>query len=86
MFLQASVCPLGGYLVRGMPALGGGCVPGPGGPGPGRYLVPGGGLSAPGGGVGIPACTEADTARQKWLLLRTVRILLECILVRYMFM
>ena len=32
------------------------------------------------GGAGIPACTEADP-RERRLLLRTVRILLECILV-----
>ena len=34
------------------------------------------------GGVGIPACTEADTPPpERRLLLRTVRILLKCILV-----
>ena len=32
------------------------------------------------GGVGIQACTEADPPRERRLLLRTVRILLECIL------
>ena len=33
------------------------------------------------GGGCIPACTEADTPISRWLLLRAVRILLECILV-----
>ena len=46
MFLQASVCPRRGG------------VPGPGGLVLGGCLVPGG--SAPGGGIGVPACTEAD--------------------------
>ena len=55
-------------------------------------VCPRGGVSAPGGawsrgvylvpgGAGIPACTEADPPRERWLLLRTVRILLECILI-----
>ena len=41
-----------------------------------------GGSTDPGlpGGLCIPACTEADTPTRR-LLLRTVRILLECILV-----
>ena len=49
------------------------------------------GVSGPGGclvrrgrvGVGSPACTEADPPppRERLLLLRTVRILLECILI-----
>ena len=44
------------------------------------------GVSGPGGmpdpeGVGIPACIEADPPWERRLLLRTVRILLECILV-----
>ena len=46
-------------------------------PPPGETGVPG----SRGGGVGIPACTEADPPRERRLLLRTVRILLECILV-----
>ena len=51
MFLQASVCPQGGFLVGG---------PGPGGAwSGGGCLLPRGLL--PGGVVGIPACTEADT-------------------------
>ena len=33
------------------------------------------------GGAGIPACTEADPPWERWLLLRMVHILLECILV-----
>ena len=44
----------------------------------GGGLVPGGCLLR--GVVGIPACTEADPLRERQLLLRTVRILLECIL------
>ena len=40
------------------------------------------GCSGPGArGVCIPACTEADTSPQRWPLLRTVRILLDCILI-----
>ena len=37
---------------------------------------------------GVPACTEADTPRppSRWLLLRAVRILLECILVQFIFL
>ena len=35
----------------------------------------------PGPGGGIPACTEADPSPERRLLLRAVRILLECILV-----
>ena len=69
MFLQVCVCPQGG----GIP----GClVTGVGGGG----ACSGG--SAPGGGAGIPACTETEPPpRERWLLLRTVRIPLECILV-----
>ena len=40
----------------------------------------GGGWSGTGLGGAIPACTEADTPSRR-LLLRAVRILLECILV-----
>ena len=37
-------------------------------------------------GVGIPACTDTDPFRERRLLLRTVHILLECILViRYIY-
>ena len=50
-------------------------------------LLPGGVCYREGawsGGVGIPAYTEADPSpRERRLLLRTVRILLECILVIY---
>ena len=61
---------LGGLLLRG--------VPGPG------ESAPGG--SAPGEG-GIPGCTEADHPPwERQLLLRTVRILLECILVSICFL
>ena len=55
---------------------------------PGLHLgvsmpTPRGGLQghAQGEGVGIPACTEADPPASRRLLLRAVRILLECILV-----
>ena len=59
MFLQVSVCP------RGRAGPGGVCswrgVPGPGGAwSQGGCLVLGGSAL---GGVGIPACTEADTPR-----------------------
>ena len=66
------------------PGVGGwGCggVPTPGGvPGPGGCLLPGGGVPGLGGLLpgGVPA-PSGDP--QGWLLLRTVRILLECILV-----
>ena len=43
-----------------------------------------GGSPGPGPG-GIPACTEADTPLRRLLLLRAVRILLECILVHNLF-
>ena len=69
-------------------------VPVPGGAWSGGCLVPGGcllqggawsGVPGPRGclvlGGGIPGCTEADLPRERWLLLRTVCILLECILV-----
>ena len=50
--------------------------------GPRGCLVLGGSaLGVCSGGVGIPACTEADSPRERRLLLRTLRILLECILV-----
>ena len=52
-----------------------------GAPGPWGVSAPGEGVSAPGRGGGVPACTEADTPRDRRPLLRTVRILLECILV-----
>ena len=55
MFLQASVCPRGG----GVPGRVGVLVPGVGGAWSGGCLLPRGLL--PGGVVGIPACTEADT-------------------------
>ena len=68
---------------RGVPGPGGGClvlggVPGPEGSAP-RGLCSGGCLVL--GGC-LPACTEADP-RERWLLLRTVRIQLECILVKF---
>ena len=87
MYLHVSVCPPGGgwspdphpgERLRGL-AWGGpqahawGGYPGPH---PGGY--PGPGL----GGGCIPACTEVDTTPpSRQLLLRVVRILLECILV-----
>ena len=37
------------------------------------------------GRMGIPACTEASTSPSRWLLLRLVRILLDCIHVRHNF-
>ena len=40
-----------------------------------------GGVSRPTARGCTPACTEADTPPSRWLLLRAVRILLECILV-----
>ena len=75
---------------RGVPVPGGCLLPG--GSAPRGCLVregllPGaGGVPGPRGvpaprGIGIPVCTEADTPRERRLLLRTVRILLECILV-----
>ena len=68
-------------LSTGVSALGGawswGVCSG-GMPGPGGCLLPVGAWSR---GVGIPACTEADPPWERRLLLRTVRILLECILV-----
>ena len=76
--------PGGGCLPRGCPGPGpGGSLPGgsvqaqaQGCPGPGL-----GGVQAQVQGVCIPACTEADTPPSRRLLLRMVRILLECILV-----
>ena len=73
MFSQVSVCPQG-VCSRGASY---------GGPGPGG-LIPWGCLVwgvCSGGGGGVPACTEADPPRERRLLLRTVRILLECFLV-----
>ena len=85
MFLQVSVCPQGesapgdggclvwgGSLLPGVCAWSGGVCSG----GRGNLVW---GVPDP-GGVGIPACTEADP-RERRLLLRTIRILLECILV-----
>ena len=74
----------GGVCSQGVPGPRGsapGGVPGPRGsaPGGGGAWFQGGAWS---GGVGIPACTEADP-QERWLLLQTVRILLECILVLY---
>ena len=79
-------CALGGSAPRGcVPGLGRstprGCVPGWGGLLPG---VPGRGVYSGGlGGRGIPVCTEADPTppQERRLLLRMVRIPLECILV-----
>ena len=92
MFSQACVCPQGGEAGPG----GTWCSGGDSGPGwclllGGGCLVLGGSWSSGGclvggsggawyWGVGIPACTEADPPERR-LLLRTVRILLECILV-----
>ena len=64
----------------------GGGVPGPGGVcSRGGVCCQGvcsrGGSALGGEGVGIPGCTEADPLWERRLLLRTVRILLECILV-----
>ena len=73
MFSQASVCPQG-------------VAHGPGGAwswgvhGPRGAWSWGGAWS--GRGVCMPACTEADPPGERRLLLRTVRILLEFILVR----
>ena len=89
--LQVCVCPQGGAWSWGLPSLGGawsqGCLlPGESGPegwlllgGSGPRGVPGlGGVPGPGGSGpgGVPG---GDPLR--WLLLRAVRILLECILV-----
>ena len=64
----------GGVLLRGVvPGLGSVCSGGV--PGPRGCLLQG----VPGLRGGIPAFTEADP-QSRWLLLRTVRILLECIL------
>ena len=60
----------GCLLPGGVPAVGGGLLLG--------CLVPGGLL--PGGGCGDPS--HPTPQKSRWLLLRTVRILLECILVR----
>ena len=52
----------------------------------GGCMVWGRGTWSLGGGVGIPACTEADPfPGERRLLLCTVGILLECILVRFFF-
>ena len=73
-FLQVSVCPQGG----GIPACFAGGIPAclaaglQGVPAPGEYLLWGG--CSRGGLVETPPAS-------RWLLLRTVRILLECILV-----
>ena len=78
---ESWICPWGGLVPGGSAPRGvcywGGC------------LVPGRG-SAPGGECldlvvsgGIPACTEADPPPGRQLLLRTVRILLERMLVRF---
>ena len=48
---------------------------------PGREVVSAQGGPGPGPRGCIPACTETDTNPSRRLLLRTVRILLECILV-----
>ena len=77
--LQGGVCSGGAWSWR-VPGLGGGVFA------PEGCLLLGVGCLVPGGsaprGVGIPACTEADPPpRERRLLLRTVRILLECILV-----
>ena len=64
-------------------------VSAPGGwPGPRGSLLGGvclggfGGVCSGGGGVGVLACTETDPRpRERRPLLRTVRIILECILV-----
>ena len=55
-------------------------VPGPGGSAWGGVSAPRGCL-VQGGLLRRVACTEADPPRERRLLLRTVRILLECILV-----
>ena len=82
----------GGGLLTGVAWCQGG-VPGPGGVcsqgGAWSWGVCPGGMPGPWGGllwgVGIPACTEADPPGERQLLLRTVRILLECILVHFYF-
>ena len=71
-------CLVPGDLVPGVSAPGGSA---PRGVCSGGCLLPGDLLGEGGGVVGIPACTEADTPWERRLLLRTVRILLECILV-----
>ena len=79
---RGKVCSWG-CLVPGKRLCSGGCLV-LGGVCSGGCLVLGGVCSqwVPGPRwVGIPACTEADTPRQRRLLLRMVRILLECILV-----
>ena len=62
-------------------------MPGPGGGLlPGGCLIPGGllwGVSAPGGGVWSRGVPGGDPSPPGQLLLRAVRILLECILVIY---
>ena len=70
-------CP--GPGLRGSRPRPGGCP----GPGLGGCPGPGPGAQAQAWGVCIPAYTEADTnpPPRRWLLLQTVRILLECILV-----
>ena len=82
-------CLVPGGLLRGGAAWSqGGCLV-PAGSAPRGCLVWGGGLlwgvCPEGGGLvlggGIPGCTEADLPWERQLLLRTVRILLECILV-----
>ena len=52
----------------------------------GRLGVWTGGCPDPNPGGCIPVCTEADTPQSRRLLLRTVRILLECILVLIVFL
>ena len=54
----------------------------------GGHLGPdlgGGWGGCPGPGVCIPACTEVDPPPSRWLLLQAVRILLECILVKFIY-
>ena len=78
MFLQARVCPRGGGLLpggvcsRGMSAPG--CVCSEGG-------VCSRGVSAPGRSALLQGGLLCPPPRERQLLLRTVRILLECILV-----
>ena len=85
MFSQACVCPRGGgvhgpgeYMVQGVH-------------GPGGYMVPGGCMVSGGcmvkrrvhglGGISQHALRQTPSP-ERWPLLRTVRILLECILVQ----
>ena len=82
MFLHMSVCPQGGLQAHTRGRLRGRGWGSPGAHRGSLHSHPGkGGSLGPHPGGGIPACTEADLPPCRRLLLRAIRILLECILV-----